>query len=104
MAGWIGAVCASYGGVVRERGWAESVAGRSFCACGRQLRWFENVPVIGWVACRGVARCCRVRLPRRYVITEAASLVAGAATGAAFGPLGVVAGGTLGLAIAVLAP
>lgn len=45
---------------------------RSTCVCGRQLLWWENIPVFGWLLLRGVARCCKSRIPQRYVITEGA--------------------------------
>ncbi len=43
---------------------------RSTCVCGRQLLWWENIPVFGWVLLRGVARCCKSPIPTRYVLTE----------------------------------
>lgn len=47
------------------------VDGRSHCECGRQLLWWENIPVLSWLAFRGRARCCRARIPVWYEITEA---------------------------------
>lgn len=44
---------------------------RSFCDfCGRQLRWYENVPVLSWFLQRGKTRCCKKKLPLAYPITE----------------------------------
>ena len=32
---------------------------RSRCPqCGNQLAWFENIPILSWVALRGRCRCC----------------------------------------------
>lgn len=39
-------------------------------SCGRQLRWFENIPVVGWIALGGRCRTCHARIPVRYPIVE----------------------------------
>jgi leader peptidase (prepilin peptidase)/N-methyltransferase len=63
------------------------VGGRSRCpSCGRQIRAWENVPIVSWLALRGRCAGCRAPISIRYPIVE---LVTGAvfATGAAvFGP------------------
>ena len=47
------------------------VAPRSSCpACGRDLKWFENVPVLGWLLLRGRCRTCRGRISSLYPIVE----------------------------------
>jgi prepilin signal peptidase PulO-like enzyme (type II secretory pathway) len=44
---------------------------RSYCdGCGRQLKWFENIPVVSWVIQGGKARCCSTPLPLQYPIVE----------------------------------
>lgn len=44
---------------------------RSFCDyCGRQLRWYENIPVLSWIIQGGKSRCCQTPLPRSYPIVE----------------------------------
>lgn len=44
---------------------------RSFCDfCGRQLRWYENIPVVSWVIQGGRSRCCGKRLDITYPIVE----------------------------------
>jgi len=44
---------------------------RSYCdGCGRQLRWFENVPVVSWLIQGGRARCCQTPLPYSYPLVE----------------------------------
>ena len=44
---------------------------RSRCPqCGNQLSWFENVPVLSWVALRGKCRCCDERISVMYPIVE----------------------------------
>jgi len=44
---------------------------RSFCDyCGRQLRWYENVPVVSWIIQGGKTKCCNKKLPLLYPIVE----------------------------------
>ena len=44
---------------------------RSFCDyCGRQLYWYENIPVISWIIQKGKTRCCQKKLSLLYPITE----------------------------------
>ena len=47
------------------------VAPPSRCpACGRALRWFENVPVASWIALRGRCRTCRAAISPAYPLVE----------------------------------
>lgn len=72
----LGGALASFACVFVERGKRnESLNGRSHCACGRQLSWYENVPVLGWVMILGKARCCGAVLSPWYVLTEVAGSV-----------------------------
>ena len=44
---------------------------RSRCPkCGNQLAWFENVPILSWVALRGRCRCCDESISVMYPIIE----------------------------------
>lgn len=44
---------------------------RSFCDyCGRQLKWYENVPVFSWLIQKGKTRCCYKKLPISYPVVE----------------------------------
>lgn len=44
---------------------------RSFCDyCGRQLRWYENVPVVSWLVQRGKTKCCGKKLDWSYPLVE----------------------------------
>ena len=71
LAFFFGGALASFLGVVIERvPKGESINGRSHCACGRQLKWYENVPVIGWLAIGGKTKCCNTKLPVWYLIFE----------------------------------
>ena len=42
-------------------------------ACGRPLRWYENVPVAAWLALRGRCRTCGARIPTAYLLVELAT-------------------------------
>jgi prepilin signal peptidase PulO-like enzyme (type II secretory pathway) len=56
-------------------------APRSFCpTCDRQLMWWENVPVISWVALRGRCRTCHLPISVRYPLVELSTAVAFALT------------------------
>jgi leader peptidase (prepilin peptidase) / N-methyltransferase len=44
---------------------------RSRCPqCGNQLAWFENVPVVSWIALRGHCRCCDEQISVMYPLVE----------------------------------
>lgn len=71
LGGMLGASIASFLGVVVERTKrGESIMGHSHCACGRPLKWYENVPIIGWLRIKGVTPCCKEKLPLSYLISE----------------------------------
>lgn len=54
---------------------------RSRCPhCGHQLRWHENLPVIGWLRLGGKCASCKAPIAKRYPLVELA-------TGAAFAAL-----------------
>jgi leader peptidase (prepilin peptidase) / N-methyltransferase len=38
--------------------------------CGRELRWFENIPVLSWVALRARCRTCGQRISVMYPLIE----------------------------------
>jgi leader peptidase (prepilin peptidase)/N-methyltransferase len=83
LAGVFGAVFGSFLNVVAHRlPRRESVVKpRSRCpACGAQIRPYDNVPVLSWLALRGHCRDCGVRISPRYPLVEAAAalLCAGA--------------------------
>jgi leader peptidase (prepilin peptidase) / N-methyltransferase len=100
-----GAAIASFLCVVSERVPAGgSINGRSACVCGRQLSWYENVPVAAWLALRGRARCCGARIPARYVLAELALGAAWGLCAALLPPLAAVGAGLAasGLLVAAL--
>lgn len=44
----------------------------SFCpACGKPIRWFDNVPILSWALLRARCRDCRGPIPARYPFVEA---------------------------------
>lgn len=55
------------------------VAPASHCpACRRPLAWWENVPVVSYLALRGVCRTCGAPIGVRHLVVEAlAGLAAG---------------------------
>jgi leader peptidase (prepilin peptidase)/N-methyltransferase len=38
--------------------------------CGVRIRWYDNVPVIGWLALRGRCRSCQEPISARYPVVE----------------------------------
>ena len=40
-------------------------------ACEKPIRWFDNVPILGWLVLRGRCRDCGARISARYPIVEA---------------------------------
>ena len=43
----------------------------SHCACGKNIKWYDNLPIISWFVLRGRARCCKTRISFRYPFVEA---------------------------------
>lgn len=39
-------------------------------SCGRALAWYENVPIVSWLALRGRCRTCRASISLRYPLVE----------------------------------
>ena len=79
---------------------------RSRCPkCGNQLAWFENVPILSWVALRGRCRCCDETISAMYPIIELAVacwwLLAAHHFGATFNALRVAVFGTVLLGVAI---
>ena len=75
-----GAAIGSYWGVVADRGWADSVSGRSRCdGCERQLTWIDLVPIVSYIALRGRCRSCGARIPAVLLLREGIGALAGIA-------------------------
>lgn len=49
-------------------------APRSRCPhCGHAIRWYENIPVLSYVALRGQCAACKARISARYPLVELAT-------------------------------
>ena len=47
------------------------VAPRSRCpGCGHQIRWYENVPILSWLALRGRCSGCQGSISSQYLLVE----------------------------------
>jgi leader peptidase (prepilin peptidase)/N-methyltransferase len=47
------------------------VVERSHCPhCGHQLSWFENIPLLSWLALRGRCRSCKAPISPQYPLVE----------------------------------
>jgi leader peptidase (prepilin peptidase) / N-methyltransferase len=42
-------------------------------ACGTEIAWYDNVPVLSWLVLRGACRSCGVDIPARYPAVELVS-------------------------------
>lgn len=43
----------------------------STCACGKAIKWYDNIPILSWFILRGRARCCGADYSFRYPFVEA---------------------------------
>lgn len=67
-----GAIIGSFLNVVILRRGARDLGGRSACgSCGRQLEWFELVPIASWIVLRGRCRTCGSVVSVQYPLVEA---------------------------------
>lgn len=69
----LGAVVGSFLNVVmlRLRSGISFVTGKSQClSCGTELRWFELVPILSYLAQRGRCRACHAKLFYQYPFVE----------------------------------
>ena len=54
--------------------------------CGRELSWYENIPIVSYLALRGRCRSCRTPISARYPIVEALTAALFAAAFWHYGP------------------
>ncbi len=54
-------------------------------SCGRELSWFENIPVLSYAALGGKCRTCRAHISLMYPVIEALTAALFVATYAVFG-------------------
>jgi leader peptidase (prepilin peptidase)/N-methyltransferase len=86
--GVLGLVIGSFLNVVIyrvPRGMSLVRPGSSCPSCGTPIRWFDNVPVLSWIALRGRCRRCRRPISLRYPLVELATGVIFAAAVLIFG-------------------
>ena len=108
----VGTAIGSFLGVVIER---SSIKGtrakgqglrakesRSRCsACGHQLFWWENVPIVSFIFLKGKCRTCRSPIPYWLPLIELAGATAGAAVAAQIGHISLI--GLMGLILVAAA-
>ena len=74
LVGAFGACLGSFLAVAAERiPRGESLGGRSHCVCGAPIKARDNLPIVGYLARGGRARCCGARIPWWYVAVEIAA-------------------------------
>jgi leader peptidase (prepilin peptidase)/N-methyltransferase len=88
LAGVFGLVIGSFLNVCIHRlPLRESLGGRSRCPhCGRQVRAWENVPVLSWLALRGRCAGCRGPISVQYPVVEALTALVFAGAAWLYGP------------------
>jgi leader peptidase (prepilin peptidase)/N-methyltransferase len=60
---------------------------RSKCPyCGHQLAWFENIPLVSWLALRARCRCCDEPISIQYPLVELTVALAWMMSAMHFGP------------------
>ena len=55
-------------------------------ACGHHIRWYENLPLVGWLLLRGRCSACKAPISIRYPAVEVATGALFAACAWQFGP------------------
>lgn len=76
----------AYGTKIEELPPLSIAAPRSRCPhCGHQLRWHENLPLVGWLRLGGKCSACKAPISRRYPIIELITGLAFAALSWRFG-------------------
>ena len=55
-------------------------------SCGHRIRWYENIPVLGWLMLRGKCAGCGAPISARYPLVEIATGLLFAACAWKFGP------------------
>ena len=55
-------------------------------SCGHRIRWYENLPLLSWLALKGRCSACGTRIALRYPLVEAATALLFAAVAWRMGP------------------
>lgn len=50
--------------------------------CGHQIAWYDNIPIVSWLALGGKCRNCKAHISARYPLVEASTAVAFGVLGA----------------------
>ncbi|KYG61372.1 peptidase A24 [Bdellovibrio bacteriovorus] len=69
----LGAIFGSFGNVVIYRLPKEEsvVKPRSYCySCKKQIKWYDNIPILSWFVLRGRCRNCGAKFSFRYPLVE----------------------------------
>lgn len=71
-----GAIAGSFASAAAYRipreGMSVARPARSHCpACGAQIAWYDNLPLLSWLLLRGRCRSCRARFGAGYLVHEA---------------------------------
>src|SRR4029453_10819292 len=71
---------------------------RSACpGCGTMIAWYDNIPILSFLALRGRCRPCKMKIPWRYPLVEGT-------TGALFSAADVTCGQTLDAIVTAVIP
>jgi prepilin signal peptidase PulO-like enzyme (type II secretory pathway) len=66
-----GLIIGSFLNVVILRRCASALGGRSHCmSCRMTIRWYDNIPLLSWLALRGRCRFCKSRISPQYPLVE----------------------------------
>jgi leader peptidase (prepilin peptidase)/N-methyltransferase len=85
LSGILGLIVGSFLNVVVLRHGLKSLLGRSECmSCLRRLAWYENIPVVSWLALRGRCHSCGSRISMQYPLVELSTGILFALVGASF--------------------
>ena len=44
-------------------------------SCGRAIKWYDNIPLVSWLALRARCRFCKAQISPRYILVEAATAI-----------------------------
>jgi leader peptidase (prepilin peptidase)/N-methyltransferase len=55
-------------------------------SCAHKIRWYENIPILSWLALRGRCSACGTSIGMRYPIVELLTMLASLAVLCVFGP------------------
>ncbi|MDP3965732.1 MAG: prepilin peptidase [bacterium] len=82
--GLFGLIIGSFINVVVLRSGARALSGRSGCmSCGKEIPWFDLIPVFSWLQLRGRCRACGSRISFQYPAVESTTGISFALVGGA---------------------